>query len=201
MAQAFCVLFSITELGPKDSIRNPCFYNYPSRRMSKFFQLVPDVIFMDYIWLSLTISILFCFEGDKTGSKGVKTEKQDSKESKLGVEQEEKPPAIPSAYDEDLMVRAAMYGVLFQAYADKVKGDYALLLFLSYFFLDNILFIYSNRMRQMKEWLCIRFNSQKWFPCNFFLWVPSHYSANGLGAFSNLSSRNCYLDLTPNSLN
>ena len=81
------------------------------------------------------ISILFFFEGDKTGSKGVKTEKQDSKESKLGVEQEEKPPAIPSAYDEDLMLRAAMYGVLFQAYADKVKGDYALLLFLSYFFL------------------------------------------------------------------
>ena len=52
----------------------------------------------------------------------------------MGVEQEEKPPAIPSAYDEDLMLRAAMYGVLFQAYADKVKGDYTLLLFLSYFF-------------------------------------------------------------------
>lgn len=121
--------------------------------MSEFFQLVPDVIFMEKNWLSLKISLLFFFEGDKTGSKGVKTEKQDSKESKLGVEQEEKPPAIPSAYDEDLMLRAAMYGVLFQAYADKVKGDYTLLLFLSYFFVDNILFTHSNGMRQMKEWL------------------------------------------------
>lgn len=64
--------------------------------------------------------------GDKTGSKGVKTEKQDSKESKLGVEQEEKPPAIPSAYYEDLMLRAAMYGVLFQAYADKGEWEQGL---------------------------------------------------------------------------
>ena len=63
-------------------------------------------------------------------TKGSKTEKQDSKESKQtdekgktgkpAGEQEEKPAPLPSAYDEDLMLRAAMYGVLFQAYADKV---------------------------------------------------------------------------------
>ena len=73
----------------------------------------------------------YFFTGDKTGGKGGKTEKQDSKDSKLGdekgkagktsAEQEEKPPPLPSAYDEDLMLRAAMYGVLFQAYADKVS--------------------------------------------------------------------------------
>ena len=63
--------------------------------------------------------------------KGGKTDKQDSKESKstddkgktgkAAAEQEEKPPPLPSAYDEDLKLRAAMYGVLFQAYADKVS--------------------------------------------------------------------------------
>ena len=63
--------------------------------------------------------------------KGGKTDKQDSKESKstddkgktgkTASEQEEKPPPLPSAYDEDLKLRAAMYGVLFQAYADKVS--------------------------------------------------------------------------------
>ena len=63
--------------------------------------------------------------------KGGKADKQDSKESKLtddkgktgktAPEQEEKPPPLPSAYDEDLKLRAAMYGVLFQAYADKVS--------------------------------------------------------------------------------
>ena len=71
------------------------------------------------------------FTGDKTGGKGGKTEKQDSKDSKLGDEkgkagklgadQEDKPSPLPSAYDEDLMLRAAMYGVLFQAYADKAS--------------------------------------------------------------------------------
>ena len=71
------------------------------------------------------------FAGDKTGGKGGKTEKQDSKDSKVdddkgkagkpGAEQEDKPPPLPSAYDEDLMLRAAMYGVLFQAYADKAS--------------------------------------------------------------------------------
>lgn len=74
---------------------------------------------------------ILCFTGDKTGSKGGKTEKQDSKDSKVGdekgkagkpgAEQEDKPPPLPSAYDEDLMLRAAMYGVLFQAYADKAS--------------------------------------------------------------------------------
>lgn len=69
--------------------------------------------------------------GDKTGGKGGKTEKQDSKDRKLSddkgkagksaAEQEDKPAALPSAYDEDLMLRAAMYGVLFQAYADKAR--------------------------------------------------------------------------------
>lgn len=63
--------------------------------------------------------------------KGGKADKQDSKESKstddkgktgkTAPEQEEKPPPLPSAYDEDLKLRAAMYGVLFQAYADKVS--------------------------------------------------------------------------------
>ena len=44
------------------------------------------------------------------------------KTGKSGAEQEaEKPPPLPSAYDEDLMLRAAMYGVLFQAYADKAS--------------------------------------------------------------------------------
>ena len=43
------------------------------------------------------------------------------KTGKSGVEQEDKPPPLPSAYDEDLMLRAAMYGVLFQAYADKAS--------------------------------------------------------------------------------
>ena len=56
---------------------------------------------------------------------------QDSKDSKETdekgktvqptAEQEEKLAPIPSAYDEDLILRAAMYGVLFQAYADKVS--------------------------------------------------------------------------------
>ena len=43
------------------------------------------------------------------------------KAGKPGAEQEDKPPPLPSAYDEDLMLRAAMYGVLFQAYADKAS--------------------------------------------------------------------------------
>ena len=43
------------------------------------------------------------------------------KTGKPAAEQEEKHPALPSAYDEDLMLRAAMYGVLFQAYADKAS--------------------------------------------------------------------------------
>ena len=44
------------------------------------------------------------------------------KTGKSGAEQEaEKPPPLPSAYDEDLMLRAAMYRVLFQAYADKAS--------------------------------------------------------------------------------
>ena len=43
------------------------------------------------------------------------------KTGKSGAEQEDKPPPLPSAYDEDLMLRAAMYGVLFQAYADKAS--------------------------------------------------------------------------------
>ncbi|KAL9983920.1 hypothetical protein ACROYT_G006166 [Oculina patagonica] len=74
--------------------------------------------------------------GDKTGGKGGKTEKQDSKDSKLsdekgkagksGAEQEDNPPPLPSAYDEDLMLRAAMYGVLFQAYADKGEWEQGL---------------------------------------------------------------------------
>ena len=44
------------------------------------------------------------------------------KTGKPGAEQENKPPPLPSAYDEDLMLRAAMYGVLFQAYADKASS-------------------------------------------------------------------------------
>ena len=73
----------------------------------------------------------YLIEGDKTAGKGGKTDKQDSKDSKLSdekgktgkpaAEQDETPPPLPSAYDEDLMLRAAMYGVLFQAYADKVS--------------------------------------------------------------------------------
>lgn len=43
------------------------------------------------------------------------------KTGKPVAEQEEKPSSLPSAYDEDLMLRAAMYGVLFQAYADKAS--------------------------------------------------------------------------------
>lgn len=43
------------------------------------------------------------------------------KTGKPVAEQEEKPSLLPSAYDEDLMLRAAMYGVLFQAYADKAS--------------------------------------------------------------------------------
>ncbi|CAH3151990.1 unnamed protein product [Porites lobata] len=74
-------------------------------------------------------------EKGKTG-KGGKTDKQDSKESKstddkgktgkAAAEQEEKPPPLPSAYDEDLKLRAAMYGVLFQAYADKGEWEQGL---------------------------------------------------------------------------
>ena len=76
-------------------------------------------------------TVLLGEKGDKTASKGGKTEIQDSKDSKETdekgktvqptAEQEEKLAPIPSAYDEDLMLRAAMYGVLFQAYADKVS--------------------------------------------------------------------------------
>ena len=44
------------------------------------------------------------------------------KTAKPGAEQEDKPAPLPSAYDEDLMLRAAMYGVLFQAYADKASS-------------------------------------------------------------------------------
>lgn len=75
-------------------------------------------------------------KGDKTASKGGKTEIQDSKDSKETdekgktvqptAEQEEKLAPIPSAYDEDLMLRAAMYGVLFQAYADKGEWEQGL---------------------------------------------------------------------------
>ena len=64
----------------------------------------------------------------------MKTEKQDSKDRKVSddkgktgkptAEQEDKPPPLPSAYDEDLMLRAAMYGVLFQAYADKASHSF-----------------------------------------------------------------------------
>jgi len=73
---------------------------------------------------------------DKTGGKGGKAEKQDSKDGKLtddkgktgkpAAEQEDKPAPLPSAYDEDLMLRAAMYGVLFQAYADKGEWEQGL---------------------------------------------------------------------------
>jgi len=74
----------------------------------------------------------YFLKADKTGGKGGKAEKQDSKDGKLikddkgktgksAAEQEDKPAPLPSAYDEDLMLRAAMYGVLFQAYADKVS--------------------------------------------------------------------------------
>lgn len=70
------------------------------------------------------LSIFFCSiaKGDKGKAppSPSKTERTDSKEK---VKDEQKPPPLPSAYDEDLMMRAAMYGVLFQAYADKVSNS------------------------------------------------------------------------------
>ncbi|XP_074608699.1 cilia- and flagella-associated protein 46-like [Acropora palmata] len=65
----------------------------------------------------------------KTEKGDLKKSKQTDEEGKTGkpaTEQEEKPATIPSAYDEDLMLRAAMYGVLFQAYADKGEWEQGL---------------------------------------------------------------------------
>ena len=63
--------------------------------------------------------LFFLSFGSETAKSG-KGEKGEA-EAKPKTAEEEKP-ALPSAYDEDLKLRAAMYGVLFQAYADKVAG-------------------------------------------------------------------------------
>ena len=62
-------------------------------------------------------------KAEKGDSKKSKQTDEEGKTGKPATEQEEKPATIPSAYDEDLMLRAAMYGVLFQAYADKVTRN------------------------------------------------------------------------------
>ncbi|XP_048585353.1 cilia- and flagella-associated protein 46 isoform X2 [Nematostella vectensis] len=66
-------------------------------------------------------------KGKEKGDKGKGGKTLERGDSKAGAkEQVEEKPAVPSAYDEELMMRAAMYGVLFQAYADKCDWEQGL---------------------------------------------------------------------------
>ncbi|EDO49124.1 predicted protein, partial [Nematostella vectensis] len=68
------------------------------------------------------------------GKEQEKDDEEEEEESEAPAEKKpnkgkasiEEKPAVPSAYDEELMMRAAMYGVLFQAYADKCDWEQGL---------------------------------------------------------------------------
>ena len=59
--------------------------------------------------------------GKTTGKEGDDSAKRPSAKTAVKLTELKEKPAVPKQYDEDLKLRAALYGVLFQTFIDKVR--------------------------------------------------------------------------------